>query len=116
MFIEIQKNPNCKSGGLFVFEELSEVRPIKGVRAEEGGSEIEYEVVGVDAGGKFVQAYAQKVSDSGSGIGYLIYGGAWGIRLKPKLSVEAWDLASKSQRGESYMIYGSEEDIIFNGQ
>ena len=109
MFIDVEKNPNCTKTGLFVFEELGETKPVSGVHGENGKP---YDVTGVDAGGAFVQAYVQKVSDSGSGIGYLIYGGAWGIRLKPRGLTETWNLQSKNQQGEAYMIYGEESDLI----
>lgn len=113
MFIDIEKNPNCSKTGLFAFEELGVARPIKGVHAEENGKEVVYEVTGVDHDGVFIPAYAQKVSDSGSGIGFLIYGGTWGVRLKPKALSEAWDLKNKNQHGEAYMIYGEAGDIDY---
>lgn len=113
MFIDIEKNPNCTKSGFFVFEELAEARPIWGVRGQEKGQEVEYDVTGVDAGGNFSQVYAQKISDSGSGIGFLIFGGTWGVRLKSRALAETWSLESKNQQGEAYMIYGDEKDIIF---
>ena len=113
MFIDIDKNPNCKTNGLFVFEELSSARPIQSVRLEEKGKEIDYDVTGVDKDGKFVQAYAQKISDSGAAFGFLIFGGAWGIRLKPKHSQEAWSLQSQNQKGEAYIVSAEEADIIY---
>ena len=114
MFIEIEPNPNCKTYGVFSFEELSIAKPVQSVRLEKSGETIDHDVTGVDAGGKFIPAYAQKVSDSGLGVGYLIYGGVWGIRLKPKsYSAIKWDLGDYHQHGECYMIYESEEDIVY---
>ena len=114
MYLDIETNPNCKTNGLFAFESLGDVRPVKGVFIEKKGEVSYFDVVGVGKGPQFVRAYAQKISDSGLGVGYLIYGDSWGIRLRPKSSLqEPWNLHDKNQFGEAYMIYGSEEDIVF---
>ncbi len=44
------------------------------------------------------------VSDSGQARVYLIYGGDWGIRLKPVELNEDWDIDSPNQFGEPYLI------------
>ena len=115
MHIEIEPNPNCKASGLFVFEELGKARPIHEVKVEIKEGEAFHEVTGVDFGGVFVKAHAQKVADSGSGVGYLIYGGAWGIRLRPKSQFQQiWDLSCSKQHGEGFMIYESEDDLVYH--
>ncbi len=113
MFIEVEPNPNCKKSDLFVFNEMESPKPVAGLKLTRKGADITADVTGVDAGGKFVQAFAQKVQDSGAGFGFLIFGGAWGIRLRPSdLRHEKWDLANPNQWGEAYLVYADEEGII----
>lgn len=112
MFIEIEPNPNCKKSDLFVFNEMEDPKPVSGLKLTKNGEEITADVTGVDVGAKFVQAFAQKVQDSGAGFGYLIFGGAWGIRLRPqKLRSETWDLKNPHQWGEAYLVYADEEGL-----
>ena len=114
MQIEVEANPNCHGSEQFVFQELEAPRAVKGLRVSDRGKETDCDVVGVDKGGKFREAYAVKIADSGAGYAYLIYGGDWGIRVRPEVfAEETWDLSSKHQWGESFKIYGSEEDIIY---
>ncbi|MGH7197820.1 MAG: hypothetical protein ACREH5_03665 [Candidatus Omnitrophota bacterium] len=110
----MEDNPNCRGGGQFVFRELEPARLIQGIKVTERGKEISCTVTGVEKDGKFVPAYAAKIADSGAGFAYLIYGGAWGIRIRPgSYAAEAWDLSNKHQWGEPFKIYGSEEDLIY---
>lgn len=114
MNIEIEPNPNCQESVQFVFNELSPPRPIKGVLAQVKGQETFCEVVGVSARGEWTQAWAVKITDSGEGFAYLIYGSDWGIRLKPATNgTEGWDLKNTHQWGESFKIYGSPQDIVY---
>lgn len=114
MLIEIEPNPNCPKDGLFVFNEMENPRPVLELKLTKNGREITAGVAGVDADGKFVQAFARKIEDSGAGIGYLIYGGAWGIRLKPgERRNEPWDLKNTHQWGEAYLVYADEEGLTF---
>ncbi len=111
VFIEIEPNPNCEAHGFFAFEESGEARAVKALRMETQGGEEWWDVTGVDTGGKFVNARTQKVADSGAGYGFLIFGGAWGIRLKPSGFKEEWDLKSARQKGEAYVVFAEETDI-----
>ena len=112
MQVEIEPNPNCVESELQVYNEMESPRPIRQIRVDHQGQEIWCDVVGVDGGGQFVQAYTQKINDSGGGLAYIIYGGAWGIRLRPQADTEeSWDLSNPHQWGEPFKIYGSEEDI-----
>ena len=43
---------------------------------------------------------------------HLVYGGDWGIRLKPEDSEEEWDLRSSDQWGEPYLMLTDAGDII----
>ena len=114
MQIEVETNPNCAGSEQFVFRELEPSRAIKGIRVSDRGKEIACDVVGVAKGGLFVGAFAAKIADSGAGYAFIIYGGDWGIRLRPDAySDEAWDFSNKHQWGEPFKIYGDEEDILY---
>ena len=114
MNIEIEENPNCGSCDQFVFRELEPPRRIKGIRVMDHGKETSCDVTGVEKDGRFVDAFAVKVADSGAGFAFVIHGGAWGIRLRPEAySKETWDLSNAHQRGEPFKLYGEEEDILY---
>jgi hypothetical protein len=117
MQIEVDDNPNTRGGGQFVFQELEAAKTIVGIHADWRGQEVECDLVGVDEGGVWVQAYAQKIADSGAGFAFLITGGAWGVRIKPRIfASEVWNLESKNQWGEPFKIYGEEKDLIYGNR
>jgi hypothetical protein len=58
-------------------------------------------------------AFAQRVEDSGAGITYLVYGGLWGLRLKPVNVEEDWNLESALQWGEPYLSLADSKDLIY---
>ncbi len=114
MQYHVLKNPNCEGSEQFVFNELEPPRSVRGIKIEERGKEIICDVMGVEEGGRFSPAHAVKITDSGEGFAYLIFGGDWGIRLRPSAYAgEAWDLGNKNQWGEPFKMYGSTDDIIF---
>lgn len=116
MQIEMEPNPNCQESVQFVFNELEAARPISGIRAGDEGKEFDCDVIGVEEGGQWVPAQAIKIADSSDGIAYLIYGGAWGIRIRPAShSKEPWDVSNRSQWGEPFKIYGNPKDIFYAG-
>ena len=107
------QNPNCEASEEFVFKELGPVKPVAAIRVGEGRQETLCDVAGVEKD-SFFQAFAVKIADSGAGFAYLIYGGAWGLRLRPEASRgQAWDLGDRSQWGEPFKIYGEEKDIVY---
>ena len=114
MQIEVEENPNCAGSEQFVFHELGRPRPVSAIRTGEGKKEALCDVVAVERGGEFGRAFAVKIADSGAGYAYLIYGGLWGIRLRPRrFGSEGWGLLNKAQWGEPFKIYGSEDDILY---
>ena len=114
MRIEIAENPNCRGGDEFEFSALGPSRTIQGIRVLERGQQSICDVVGVDGNGRFIEAQATKVADSGAGYAFLIQGGAWGIRLRPQVHAgEPWALDNAHQWGESFKLYGEEEDILY---
>ena len=106
-------NPNCDGCEEFVFNEIGPRRPVSAIRIGAGGKELRCDVVAVHEGGVFSQASAVKVADSGAGYAYLIFGGEWGIRLRPETSPAAWDLRDAGQWGETFKLYGEEADIFY---
>ena len=114
MQIEVLENPNCRESDQIVFSEIGSPRPIEAIRAEFGGRETVCDVTGVEPGGRWVAARAVKVNDSSAGVAYLIFGGLWGLRLKPhEYSNEPWDFANTHQWGEPFKVYGDEHDIFY---
>ena len=114
MEIQVEANPNCARSEQYMFNELEAPRKIRAIRVEAQGEEILCDVTGADEGGRWVDAWAVKITDSGAGYAYCIYGGAWGIRLKPRSAAsEPWDLSNARQWGEPFKIYGEEKDIVY---
>jgi hypothetical protein len=114
MQIEVEKNPNCGESSQFVFHELEAPRALRAIRVLLCGRDAECDILGVKRGGELVPACAVKVSDSGAGFAYLIYGGEWGIRLRPSAyAEEPWDFSNRHQWGEPFKIYGGVEDLIY---
>ncbi|HTL69908.1 MAG TPA: hypothetical protein VL404_01310 [Candidatus Eisenbacteria bacterium] len=111
MQIDVEDNPNCAGSGQFVYSELGTPRPVAAILVDSAGEETRYDVTGVTADGLFERANAVKIADSGAGFAWLIYGGAWGIRMRP--DANEWSLDDDSQWGEPFKIYGSEEDIVY---
>ncbi len=112
--VAVEDNPNCAGCGEIVFTPTGPVRRITGIIAAGPRGDEEHDVVGVDAGGKWIDAHAQKVADSGDGHAYLIFGGAWGIRIRPRsLRGEPWNLGNSRQTGESHKLYGTENEILY---
>ena len=92
---------------------ISQDRAVRAINAEVRGVETVCEITGVERQGRWVTAYAVKVADSSDGVAFLIYGGAWGIRLRSERAEGDWDLANREQWGEPFKVYGSEEDIHY---
>ncbi len=116
MQIDVQTNPNCEDSGQFVFNEISPRHALRAIRVNDGPREVLCDVTGVAEGGAFVPAYAVRVTDSGDGFAYLVFGGEWGIRLRPETqSSRLWDLADTlHQWGEPFKLYGSEDDLVYS--
>ena len=115
MLLETEKNPNCQQVPLMSFDTLSEPSTIDSIRCDRNGKMVWANVIGVDQNGRFVAAVVQKISDSGDGFAFLIYGGLWGIRLRPEdFSGEPWDLANPHQWGEPYLVYGDAADLRYS--
>jgi hypothetical protein len=116
MVVEVESNPNCESSLYARFKESGPARRVEKVRTFERRAEGEWcWVTGWtgDPDNPRCQAQAQLVEDSGSGLTYLVFGGLWGIRLKPVALDEEWDLESRNQWGEPYLALADRRDLEY---
>jgi hypothetical protein len=99
-----------------VFKNLDEPRGLKMVRIFEGEPDGRlYHVTGWSSagGGSPGEARVVQVEDSSEGSAYLVYGGDWGIRLRPEGS-EDWRLDDQEQWGETHLVLADIDDIVFD--
>lgn len=116
MFIEVESNPNCENSLFARFKEVGPARRVLQVRSFERLAEGEWCWVtgwSDDPAQPCCPAYVQMVEDSGAGLTNLIFGGIWGIRLKPVSLAENWSLASANQWGEPYLSLADSNDIRY---
>jgi hypothetical protein len=116
MYFEVDENPNYPNPVSMRFKELGPARPVIQLRVSDRKTEGELcWVTGWCDDGKhpLCPAYAQPVEESGQGLAYLIYGGNWGLRLKPVALNEDWDLTSPNQWGEAFLLISGPQSIIY---
>ena len=106
MFVEVdvQLGYNCDYSLNRVFSALA--ASVQVLRVETTGMHGElglFDVTGWFGEGP-CPAYAVIVEDSGEGRAMLIYGGADGIRLRPRDSRESWSLEAVDQWGEPCLL------------
>lgn len=114
-YVEVEPNDNCPMSATQVFTtisepvELSQVRVFDGV---EGGRLCRVTGWSSEGAGTPSPAYGVRVTDSGSGSAWLVYGGDWGIRLQPAESAAHWSLDDADQWGETHLVLADAEDLI----
>lgn len=116
MVIEVDSNPNCESSVFARFKEVGPARRVVQVRSFERTAQGEWcWVTGWTDHQEtpHCPAYAQTVEDSGAGLAHLVFGGIWGIRLKPVTVQEEWDLQSRNQWGEPYLSLAESKDLRY---
>ncbi|MBI4401335.1 MAG: hypothetical protein HY581_06880 [Nitrospirae bacterium] len=115
MFVEVESNPNCESSLFLRFKEAGPAKRVVQVRSFERTPQGEWCWVtgwSDDPEHPCCPAYAQIVEDSGAGLTHLVFGGIWGIRLKPVALEEDWNLESPNQWGEPYLSLADAKDIL----
>ena len=116
MFFEVESNPNTESSVFLRFKEMHPPRRVSQIKTYDRSPQGEWcWVVGWtdDPVNPVGSALAQRVEDSGAGTAYVVYGGIWGIRLKPVSFQEDWDLKSPHQWGEPYLSLADERDLRY---
>jgi len=121
LFLEIEANPNCEMVEGMMYHALEPPRPVIRMQVTHAGREAPCWVTGVEppdrATGReprWVPALARKITDSGAGIAWCVYGGRWGLRFQPtSAGPPVWDLRNLVQWGEPYKIYGDASNVVF---
>jgi hypothetical protein len=116
MLIEVEQNRNCEASCYARFKEAGPARQVVQVRTYDRKVDGEWCWVtgwSDDERHPLCPAFAQPVEDSGAGLTYVVFGGLYGIRLKPVASQEEWSLESPHQWGEPYLFLGDPRDLRF---
>jgi hypothetical protein len=119
MIVEVEPNPNCGMSVFARFKEAGPARPVVQIRLHDRNPAGEwYRVIGWSDNEEtpFCPAYARLVEDSGSGLARLIYGGLYGLRLKPIDREEPWSLDNARQWGEAYLLLASDRDLRYEDE
>lgn len=110
--VHVDANDNCPMSAQQVYRNRGTPRQIERVRIFEGGPDgVLYAVTGWEEHGP-VPAYAVGIEDSSAGSAFLVYGGSWGLRLRPLASDTPWDLGAADQFGETHLVLADEEDVV----
>ena len=115
IWIETEENPNCEWMPLQVYESHEESKPVHLIKLEDPNHPHGlYEVCGWSSthGGTPCPALFAPVSDSGQAVVYLVYGGDWGIRLRPEECEGNWEIGNAYEHGEPYLMLIDGSDIV----
>jgi hypothetical protein len=116
--IEVEANASCPMSANMVYANVTPPRRIERLRIYDGdpGGSV-FAVTGWSSAGdgSAVPAYFARVEDSGAGAAFVVYGGDWGLRLRPMDSTAKWDVADPEQWGESHLLLADEEDLLLDG-
>jgi hypothetical protein len=113
--IEVEANESFPSSANMVFKNLTDPVFVSRVRIFDGAPEGTMHVVtgwSSAGGGTPVPAFAAQVEDSGAGAAFIVYGGDWGIRLRPESSASEWSLTDPDQWGETHLLLADAEDLV----
>lgn len=107
MYLIVDENPNCATDER-VFSTSGEKRAVKRLHLDSPLTRPASwcDVAAVEAGGAFGTAFAQRVEDSSDGTAWLVFGGAWGLRLKTSGN-DSWSLQDNSQWGKPFLVLDS---------
>ena len=115
VYIEVEANPNCAGREGMRYRELGPPLPVVRVRIFDRRDEGEWCLVTAvqgDGPALWGPALARRVEDSGVGVAYLVFGGAWGIRLCPVDRARAWSFDDPDQWGEPYVVLTDPQDLV----
>jgi hypothetical protein len=112
--VDVEANDNTPMMAQQVYKNLGVPFRVARVRIFEGEPEGRlFAITGWSSaeGGSPAPAYAVQVEDSSAGAAYLVYGGDWGVRLRPADSDAPWGMQEAQQFGETHLVLSSLEDI-----
>ena len=111
-YVQVDPNDNCPMSASQVYKNLGAPFRVSAVRIYEGEPDGTLcAVTGWSRDGA-VDAYAVRVEDSSAGAAYVVYGGDWGIRLRPADVSTDWDLTDATQWGETHLVLADADDIV----
>jgi hypothetical protein len=116
MYVEVDSSPNWEGSVFIRFREQGQARRVAQVRTYDRISTGEWcTITGLrgECPEGLCHAFAQRVEDSGAGTVYLVWGGNWGLRLKPAIHEGPWSLDDASQWGEPYLLMADAQDLRF---
>jgi hypothetical protein len=112
--IEVEPNKNTPMMAQQVYKNIGVPFLVSHVRIYEGvpGGEL-CAIVGWSSAdnGPEAPAYAVHIEDSSEGRAILVYGGDWGVRMRPAESDAPWSTDNPDQVGETHLVLASEEDL-----
>jgi hypothetical protein len=112
--VDVEANDNTPMMAQQVYKNLGLPFRVVQVRIYEGEPEgTLHDVVGWSSagGGSPVDAFAVRIEDSSAGAAFLVYGGDWGVRLRPAGSEETWSTGDAAQVGETHLVLASDDDL-----
>ena len=115
IYIEVEDNDNCEYMPLMLYEAHADAVPVSRIVLDEPGRPPGvYQVTGwsSEGDGSPCPAMYAPVSDSGQAQVHLVFGGDWGIRMKPEDSTVEWDIDDPEQFGEPYIMLMDESAVI----
>lgn len=113
MYLIVEENPNCAPDER-VFSTTGEKRPVRRLHLEnpKTRSVAWCDVAAVEETGAFGQAHARRVEDSSDGTAWLVFGGNWGLRLRPSDTPGNWSINDSSQWGAPFLVLDSSGSSI----
>ena len=115
IYLEVDDNDNCEYMPLMLYEAHADAVPVSRIVLDEPGRlPGVYQVTGwsSEGDGSPCPAMYAPVSDSGQAVVHLVFGGDWGIRMKPDDSTVEWSMDDPEQFGEPYVMLMDESAII----
>ncbi len=113
IWIEIEENPNCGYLPLRTYSSSGEEQSAPSALLSYAANGEVTEVTGWDPddGGSPCDVRWLRVGDSGEGESILVYGGDWGVRLRPYPGRTEWSMTAPDQSGEPYLLLAPEVTI-----
>jgi hypothetical protein len=112
--VEVEPNDNTPMMAQQVYKNVGVPFPVSHVRIYEGEPDGQLcAITGWSSAesGPEAPAYAVLIDDSSEGRAILVYGGDWGVRLRPAESETPWSLEDANQWGETHLVLASEDDL-----